>query len=187
MQGLMSFFSNMFSTGAGSGGASLLSTAASAGSIFSSGLQAFSSIQSGKIQQQMFEIQAQQKRMEARQVSTNAQFEENTLRSKLMDDNASTQAFFAGRGFSISSGTAKGAQIESRRRAAEDYISIAQKRDIAVAGLRGNAAGLSAEGTYARDAGRLKALEAIPTGLRAADSLFRSGSSGAGRRRSLVS
>lgn len=192
MEGLMSFFGNMFGgSGGGVGGASLLSTAANVGSLFSSGLSAFSALQAGKLEQSMYEIQAQQKRLEARQVATNAEFEENALRRKLMDDNASTQAFFAGRGFSINSGTARSAQIESRRRAAEDYNSIAQRRDITTAGIRGNAAGLVADGIAARGAGRLKAISAIPGILKGADSLIRGGmeatNKGNSRRKSLLS
>jgi len=183
MDGLISFFGNIFGSGAASSGASLLGTAANVGSLFSSGLQAFSSINAGKLQQQLFEIQAQQKRMEAQQVESNATFEQNAVKRKLLDDMSSTDAFFAGRGFSIGSGTARSAQIESRKRAGEDYNAIASKRDINTASIRGNASQLSAEGVYARSAGRMKAFEAIPGALKSIDSLVRGGM----QRRSLLS
>jgi len=179
MDGIASFFSNMFSGGS-SGSMGFFSNI---GSLAASGIQAYSAIQAGKLQQKLLEIQADQKALEARQTETNAMFQQNRIKEQLLDDMASSQAFYAGRGFSVGSGTAQGAQIESRKRATEDYISIAEKRDSATIGIRGQAEQLRREGAFARDSGKLKALEAVPGALKSAAGLF--GNSNP-RRRSLL-
>jgi hypothetical protein len=183
MDGVASFFSNMFSGGTSGGGGGGMGLLSNVGGLVSSGFQAYSAIQSGKLQQKLLELQAEQKMLEARQTEANATFQQNRIKEQLLDDLASSQAFYAGRGFSVGSGSAQGAQIESRKRAAEDYISIAEKRDSATIGIRGQADQLRREGAFAKESGKLKAYEAIPGAFKSFAGL--SGNSNP-RRRSLL-
>jgi len=177
MQALVPMFASSFGGAAASGAAGgllggKLGLLASAGSFLSSGMQMFGSIQSGRLQNTMYNLQAGQEDLRAKQIEINAEASANALRRKLLDDLSSTDAFFAGRGINIGSGSARAAQIESRRRAGEDLLGIRDQASYSAIGARSQANQLRAEGRSARQSGNMSAFEAIPGLLRSGGQLF---------------
>ncbi len=139
----------------------MMSLLASGGAFLSSGLQMFAANQSSKMQQSALMMQAGQQELQASQIEINAQQQSNNVRRQLLDDMASTDAFFAGRGFSIGSGTARQAQITSRARAGEDLLSLRSQATMGALAKRGQSSQTRFEAKAARAAGKMSILESL--------------------------
>ena len=94
------------------------------GSLVSSGFQVFSTMKAAQLEERVFHLRAQQQELQAEQVKIAAMSQMNEVRKRLLDNLASSDASFAARGISISSGTPLQAQMLSRRRASRDLQEI---------------------------------------------------------------
>jgi len=157
---LQSTGASTFAPAAATSGNSLLNILSSPslfafGSLLSSGFQVFSTMKAAQLEQKVFNLKAQQQELQADQIKIASIQQANENRARLLDNLASADAAFAGRGVSLSSGTALQAQVESRKRAGEELQQTLAGGRVKVLGARGQAEQFRIEGAAKRSKGLL--------------------------------
>lgn len=150
-------------------GMSLLS---SFGSIMNSGMQMYTANLAAKMKQRRLQMKARMDELEADQIELNAEDTANSIKNQLLSDIASTDAFFAGRGIDIGSGTVTQINTESRRRAGEDINATRTQAKREARFTRVGAAYTRADARAARLEGKLDAAKALPDMLRSGSHLY---------------
>lgn len=176
MQNLTTTFGSAFGgaakAGLSPGNVSGLSLLSNFGSLASSGLQMYASGQAARFAQQRLLMNSQWQELQAKQIELNAQERANSIRDQLLNDMASTSAFFAARGVDIGSGSAARANIVSQRNAAEDIIQSTRQSRLDVAAERSGAAESRSEARIARAQGRVDQAKALPGMFRSSAQLY---------------
>jgi len=139
------------------------------GSFASSGLQMYASGQAARFAQQRYLMESQWKELQAKQIELNAQERANSIRDQLLNDMASTSAFYAARGVDIGSGSAARANIVSQRNAAEDINQSNRQARLDAASARSDASVSRTKAAAKKLEGRIKKNKALTD-------MFKSGS-----------
>ncbi|AIK95912.1 hypothetical protein [Candidatus Odyssella acanthamoebae] len=160
-------FSNIFSTkqqaladdsmdpnGYGNRYAKGLSLLNRAGSMVNTGMGLYANRVASSMAANRLNMSAMWQQLQASNIETNAAEQSNAIRNELLNNMASTNAFFAARGFDVSS--AEDANIVSRRRAGNDLLNLRSQSKLDAIAMRAAAAQTRSDASVGRAMGRFE-------------------------------